>query len=145
MYNYSYHLLLAYFLLTHASSTRWATVRAGYLNNSNPRQALDKMEKLGKWDKELLGRLKRRQAAHENAFESLGIYAAAVVAGNTAGLSTQWMNGFTLTFFLLRCLYLWLYINITRDPLSLTRTVAWWLASICIVTTLWKAGTALNQ
>jgi uncharacterized MAPEG superfamily protein len=79
MYNYSYHMIIAYFILAQLSSVRFATVREGYLNNHNPRIALDKMEKLGKWNKETIARLRRRQAAHENSLESLGIFAAAVV------------------------------------------------------------------
>lgn len=80
MQNYSYHLLVLTILQAFIITPRIAIARLGFLDNVNPRQALDKMEKLGKWDKEVVKRLRRRQAAHENCLESLGVVCAAVVS-----------------------------------------------------------------
>lgn len=82
-YNFSFHFLLAFFLLAQGSTIRFAVARLGYLDNVHPRETLERMEKLGKWDKAVIRRLRRRQAAHENAYEQLSIYAAGVVSLST--------------------------------------------------------------
>jgi uncharacterized MAPEG superfamily protein len=84
MYNYSYPLLFIIWFECHVASIRFATVRAGYMNNHNPRVALDEMvagkgAKGGKYSPRLLAKLQRRQAAHENCLEMIGIFAATVV------------------------------------------------------------------
>jgi uncharacterized MAPEG superfamily protein len=80
MHNYSYHLLVLTILQAFAITPRIAIARLGFLDNVHPRQALDKMEKLEKWDKITIRRLRRMQAAHENCLESLGAVCAAVVS-----------------------------------------------------------------
>jgi hypothetical protein len=80
MLNYSYHLLVLTILQAFAITPRISIARLGFLDNVHPRQALDKMEKLEKWDKATIRRLRRMQATHENCLESLGAVCAAVVS-----------------------------------------------------------------
>lgn len=105
MLNYSYHILVLIILQAFLITPRIAIARLGFIDNVHPRQALDKMEKLGKWDQKVIRRLRRRQAAHENCLESLGVICAAIVAGNTAGLGGSWMTGAAGTYFVLRCIF----------------------------------------
>lgn len=72
-------------------------------NNINPRLCLDTLEKSGKYSPRLIAKLRRRESAEKNCWEGLPMILAAVVAGNTVGLSDTWMNGATLGYFLARC------------------------------------------
>ncbi|KAI1451495.1 hypothetical protein F4805DRAFT_95550 [Annulohypoxylon moriforme] len=78
-------------------------------DGNNPRlftQAIEKSD----LDKKLKGRLQRAEAASANGFETLGFYAAAVTAGNTAGLSAETLNNLTLGYLASRVFYTWIYI-----------------------------------
>ena len=110
MLNYSYHITTLTILQAFIATPRIATARAGWLDNVHPRQAFDKMEASGKFDKELIRYLRRRQAAHENCLESLGPFCAAVVAANTAGVEGGTVTVLAGSYFVLRCVFSeWLY------------------------------------
>lgn len=78
-YNYSYHLLILTFLQTNIASPKGAIIRLGAYDNANPRADIAKLEKDGKVSPAAIAKVKRRQAAHENCYDNLGIFAAAVV------------------------------------------------------------------
>lgn len=71
-------------------------------------------------------RLQRAEAVVANAFETLGLYAASVTAGNAAGVSANTMNTLSLGYLASRVLYTWVYIwgqeNRKITPL---RTIVW--------------------
>jgi uncharacterized MAPEG superfamily protein len=90
--NYSYHLLGLTIIQGFFSSPRIIMARLGMNDNVNPRQALDTMERQGKWDKATIAKLRRRQAAHQNCLESLGPVCAAVVRADF--LSGEGTGGF---------------------------------------------------
>jgi uncharacterized MAPEG superfamily protein len=79
-YNYSYHLLILTFLQTNIASPKGAILRLGKYDNANPRTDLEKIEKDGKVSPNLIAKLRRREAAHQNCYDNLGIFAAAVVS-----------------------------------------------------------------
>ncbi|RSH85465.1 hypothetical protein EHS25_004861 [Saitozyma podzolica] len=56
-----------------------------------------------------MAKLRMREAAHQNCLEIFRNFAAALFAGNTAGLSAEWMNEFSLAYVLLRCAYIFPY------------------------------------
>ncbi|ORY25721.1 hypothetical protein BCR39DRAFT_543075 [Naematelia encephala] len=144
MYNASYHLLIVAWGQTLFASNRGAMARLKWKDNVNPRVAIDELEKSGKYPPHVVAKLRRRQAAHENAYEGLIMLGTAVVAGNTAGLSAEWMNGMMGTYFVLRCAYLWCYLNFTDVKKSYLRSVVWWMGNFCFLTTIWKAGSKIN-
>ncbi|KAI2468401.1 hypothetical protein F4781DRAFT_398163 [Annulohypoxylon bovei var. microspora] len=78
-------------------------------DGGNPRTFPQILEKAD-IDKKLRGRLQRAEAAGSNAFETLGLFAAAVTAGNTAGLPAATLNNLTLGYLASRVLYTWVYI-----------------------------------
>lgn len=47
----------------------------------------------------------RTEAAQQNIFENLGLYAAAIVAGNVAGLPVRHMNKIALGYLVSRLVY----------------------------------------
>ncbi|KAI1381118.1 hypothetical protein F4677DRAFT_402175 [Hypoxylon crocopeplum] len=95
-------------------------------------------------DKKLRGRLQRAEAAVANAFETLGLYAAAVTAGNAAGVPADTMNNLTLGYLASRLLYTWIYIwgqeNRKIRPL---RTHVWGIGMILLMTMFVKAGSRI--
>jgi uncharacterized MAPEG superfamily protein len=80
MKNYSYHIIILVFLQTLYASTRGVTVRLGWRDNADPRSNIDDMEKSGKYSANLIKKLRRREAAHQNCYEALGIFCASVVS-----------------------------------------------------------------
>lgn len=104
-YNYSYHLLLAVFIQTNVASPKGAILRVGAYDNANPRSDLDKIEKDGKVSPRLIAKLRRREAAHQNCYDNLGIFAATVVAGNQVGLGARYMNTMAGAYLAIRILY----------------------------------------
>ncbi|AAW41499.1 hypothetical protein CNBB4380 [Cryptococcus deneoformans B-3501A] len=144
MINISYYTLPLVHLQTLGASIRFATRRLGFRNNVNPRQVLDDMEKSGKVKPKTLEKLRRRQAAHENCFENEAIFIGAVIAGNQVGLSTKYMNIMSVSYFLLRCIYIWMYINFADQKKSYWRTIVYWTSNFCFLTTFVKCGLKLN-
>lgn len=55
-------------------------------------------------------RIVRAEAAQANGLENVGYFAAAVVAGNVAGLSKGLLNSLSVGFLVSRGLYSWMYV-----------------------------------
>jgi len=72
--------------------------------------------------------IRRAQAATTNGFESMGVYAAAVVAANTAGVPVAQLNALTLGYVAGRLgynvIYVWLQQNRKLAPL---RSALWYV------------------
>lgn len=88
----------------------------------------------------------RAKAAADNGLETLGFYAAAVVAANFAGLETRTLNQLSLTYAASRLVYVAVYIWLQSNRgMALLRTVAWG-TSVITTLTLWiKAGMKLME
>lgn len=67
-------------------------------------------------------RIVRAEAAQANGLENVGYFAAAVVAGNVAGLSKGLINCLSLGYLLSRGLYSWLYVVGDTKGLAIART-----------------------
>ena len=80
MYNFSYHSILVIWVYTLVASTRFAAVSLGWKDNVNPRVAVSEMEKSGKYKPAVIAKLRRREAAHQNAYEAMPMFCAAVVS-----------------------------------------------------------------
>jgi hypothetical protein len=78
--NYSYHVIVGVFLQTLFSSTRGATIKLGWKDNADPRNNIMDMEKSGKFSPNVIKKLRRREACHQNCWEALGIFCASVVS-----------------------------------------------------------------
>lgn len=61
-------------------------------------------------DSKTKNRILRAQAAHTNGMENVGLYAAAVVAGNAAGVDSWWLNGLSIGYLVSRFVYNHIYI-----------------------------------
>ncbi|KAM0338648.1 hypothetical protein ACHAPQ_002179 [Fusarium lateritium] len=85
--------------------------------------------------------LLRAKAATENGFETLGLYAAGLVAANFAGVPTPTINTLGLGYVASRVAYNVAYLWLQSDPaLSRVRSLVW-VTSIGFIVSLWvKAG-----
>lgn len=86
-------------------------------------------------DSNTKARLFRARSAHQNGFENLGLFAAAVVAGNLAHLDNSWLNGLSVGYVISRMVYNLIYINNTTDALASTRTVVF-VSGVSMIMTL---------
>jgi len=89
-------------------------------------------------------RFSRIKGAQQNGFENLGFFAAAVLAGNRAGLSPGTLNGLSAGYILSRVAYTVFYINNTDPKLADLRSVLWLVGVGQCMTLLIKAGNILS-
>jgi len=80
-----------------------------HFDRHNPRDFTETLKK-SDLDKELRGRLLRAEACSANGFEALPLFAAAVTAGNSAGVSALTMNVLSIGWLASRVLYTYVYI-----------------------------------
>ena len=114
MTNLSYYLLPLIWFQGPYSSSRGPLMRLKKDDNINPRLVLDSLEKSGNLSPRLIAKLRRRESCEKNCWEGLPMILAAVVAGNSVGLSEQWMNAISVGYFLFRCGYSmshWLWVR----------------------------------
>ncbi|KAK2749494.1 hypothetical protein CKAH01_18019 [Colletotrichum kahawae] len=78
-------------------------------DRNNPRGFPEILKKADLDDK-LRGRLLRAEACSANGFEALPLFAAAVTAGNSAGVSAPVMNSLSISWLASRVLYTYVYI-----------------------------------
>ncbi|KXJ85630.1 hypothetical protein Micbo1qcDRAFT_153974 [Microdochium bolleyi] len=78
-------------------------------DKKNPRGHADAL-KNAEMDEELRGKLMRAEACCANGFEALPLFAAAVTAGNAAGVPTRTMNLLSVGWIASRVLYTYVFI-----------------------------------
>ncbi|MFM0731409.1 MAPEG family protein [Paraburkholderia sediminicola] len=71
----------------------------------------------------------RAYAAHQNAWEALAMFTAAVVVAGQAGGSSPWINWMAITFVVTRVLHGILYVA----NLASLRSVVWFVGVACVV------------
>lgn len=91
------------------------TLGGSKFDNTCPRTYTSSLEADATIDKETKGKIVRAEGAQQNGFENLGLFAAAVVAGNAARLSNKTLNWLSGGYIITRVVYTYLYINNTTD------------------------------
>ena len=89
-------------------------------DNTNPRGQLSKLANLEK-PTPLEKKIVRAEAAQQNGFENVGLFAAAVGAANFAKVDVQWLNALAVGYLASRVVYNLLYINTTDQKVSWSR------------------------
>ncbi|KAI1506225.1 hypothetical protein F5X99DRAFT_404272 [Biscogniauxia marginata] len=118
----------------------FAGVGKKYFDPSNPRTFAARLGNAD-IDKQVKARILRAESASANAFENLPLYAAAVVAGNTAGLPKQTLNALSAGYIASRLVYTWVYIwGQNNRKLAGARTLVWGVGVGFIMTLFVKAG-----
>ncbi|KAM0297427.1 hypothetical protein HYE67_007396 [Fusarium culmorum] len=139
--NYSFFTVPAAFFIIALPHAYTITAAKGTYDNANPRSHknnIEKCENFTKSDKQFFYRAK---AATENGFETLGLYAAGLVAANFAGVPTPTINALGFSYVASRVAYNIVYLWLQADRrLAPVRSLVW-TASIGFIITLWiKAG-----
>ncbi|KAK5636748.1 hypothetical protein RRF57_012460 [Xylaria bambusicola] len=80
-----------------------------YFDHAHPRTFASRLEK-SDLDKDTVAQILRAEAACANGLEGLPIFAAAVIAGNSAGLSPLTLNALSVGYIASRIVYNYVYI-----------------------------------
>ncbi|RSH88993.1 hypothetical protein EHS25_002655 [Saitozyma podzolica] len=82
----------------------------------------------------------RAEAANDNGFVGLPFFAAAVVAGNVAGLPKATLNSLAATYLVSRIVFTYLYVNGTTAAWGHARSLSWLAGIISCCTLFVRAG-----
>ncbi|KAL9084814.1 MAG: hypothetical protein Q9165_007882 [Trypethelium subeluteriae] len=90
---------------------------------SKPRTMLGDLERDQSVDRATKNLIIRAEGAHTNGIENLGFFATAVIAANTAGVDTGFLNTLSWGYVASRLVYNLIYLNVTSQGLSGLRTL----------------------
>ncbi|KAK4230902.1 hypothetical protein QBC38DRAFT_514550 [Podospora fimiseda] len=148
--NFSYYTIPAAFALCLLPGFYAVSLAGKNYDLANPRNLLETCSKdtsLAQ-NKPLLNQINRAKAAQANGFETLGLYAAAVVAANSAGLAKAdlvKLNTLTIGYVISRTIYNFIYIHLQNNRrLAGLRPLAWGVGIYIIVSLFLSAGKLLN-
>lgn len=147
--NYSFYTIPAVWLLSILPHTYaiilYSKSAHKRFDNRHPRSLTSKLEGDQTIDKRTKERIIRAEGAQQNGFENLAFYAAAVTAGNAAGLAPQTMNMLSGAYLASRALYNLIYINGDTAPLAGLRSTVYTggVGLICAIFVM--AGKAMNK
>ncbi|KAL2066318.1 hypothetical protein VTL71DRAFT_2389 [Oculimacula yallundae] len=114
-------------------------------SNVSPRTYVGDLQKDQTIDQATKDRIIRAEGAQTNGFENLGLFAAAVVAGNLAGLPAATLNTLSGGYLALRILYNYIYITNTSESAANLRSVVFVTGVGFIWTLFIKSGNALRE
>ncbi|GAA5914987.1 MAPEG family protein [Sporobolomyces salmoneus] len=93
----------------------------------------------------VVGKYVRAEAATANTYETLPLFACAVLAGAVARLPLESQHKFAFSYVALRAVYSLLYVNVTNQKLSGLRSVVWLTGVVSIFNQFIQAGKSFNQ
>ena len=86
-------------------------------------------------------RVLRAKSSSENSFESVGVFAAGVVAANQVGLDTGLINSLALGYLVSRLAFVFVYVQLGQNRnLSWMRTACFIMRSGLMMTMWIRAG-----
>ena len=126
---------------------RWTFNKAAGkdMDTRHPREFSKQAAEDSSLDEKTRGRILRAEAAMANGFENIGLFAAAVVAGNVAKLPPKLLNGLSLGYIVSREVYMWIYICNDTKLLAAGRALAFFGGIGTIFTLFIKAGNKLRN
>ncbi|KAM3088792.1 hypothetical protein ACMFMG_000421 [Clarireedia jacksonii] len=111
----------------------YAITRSSNFDNRNPREYSDNLEADKTIDETM------------NGMENMGLFAAAVVAGNVAGLPARTLNLLSGGYLVSRAVYNFVYINNTSGMMAHTRSAVYAVGIVHIMTLFVKSGNILKD
>lgn len=114
-------------------------------DNTQPRSLTSTIGSDQSLDKDTKNTIIRAEGAQQNGFENLGLFAAAVVAGNAVALETQYLNVLTGAYIASRCLYNLIYLNNTTPALANIRSCVYIASSAIIFTLFVSTGNQMRR
>lgn len=127
----------------YAASTYKASTGKSF-NAVNPRLFVGECSSTQSLDSTTKGRILRAESAQQNSYENLGLFAAAIVAGNAAGLTPSTLNGLGLAYVGVRFVYNHIYIFQDLVPTQV-RTLAFFASVGCYMALFVQAGWKWNE
>jgi len=110
-------------LLPHAYATSlYDSSSAQKADMRNPRGMVASLSSNQSLSQATKDKISRAEAAQQNGFENIGLFAAAVVAGNAAGLDNWWLNVLSVGYVGSRVVYNIVYVGNTTKRLANVRT-----------------------
>ncbi len=110
-----------------------------------PRTLLAKLDTDQSLDNATKSKLVRSEAAQQNGFENLGLFAAAVVAANVANVDNWWLNVLSMGYLASRAVYNVVYINNETKGAATMRSSVF-MGGIAMIFTLFiKAGNQVRN
>ncbi|GAA5843739.1 hypothetical protein JCM5353_008312 [Sporobolomyces roseus] len=92
-----------------------------------------------------VGKYVRAESSTSNSYETLPLFACAVLAGAVARLPLEQQHKFAMSYVGLRALYSFLYVKITSKNASYLRSVVWLAGVVSIFNQFIQAGKSFNQ
>ncbi|GAA6023437.1 hypothetical protein JCM11491_005584 [Sporobolomyces phaffii] len=93
----------------------------------------------------VVGKFVRAEAATSNTYETLPLFACAVLAGAVARLPLDQQHRFAWTYVAIRAVYSLLYVKVTSQKWSGLRSVVWLTGVVSILNQFVQAGKSFNQ
>ncbi|GAB7354896.1 hypothetical protein MBLNU459_g5531t3 [Dothideomycetes sp. NU459] len=114
-------------------------------DRTSPRTYTSDLKNDQSFDARTKRRVIRAEGAQQNGFENLGLFAAAIVAGNYARLDSYTLNAFAGAYLVSRAAYNVIYVNNESEGMANVRSCAF-LSGIGLIFTLFiKSGNALRN
>ena len=143
--NISFYTIPAAFALVMTSHAYSMWLAGTNYDLAHPRATEENAIKDPKMTKSLLERIKRSRAATANGFETLGLFAAGVVAANAAGVSVADVNKLSVSYLATRVAYNISYTFLGEmSSLAVLRTATWTGGLGCVMAMFVKAGNRVN-
>ncbi|KAK4123529.1 hypothetical protein N657DRAFT_412900 [Parathielavia appendiculata] len=143
--NWSYYTIPVAFILCMVPHAYAIKLAGKNYDVGNPRKTVEHCAKDTSLDKVTVRRISRGEAATANGFETLGLYAAGVVAGNVAGVAAERMNQLTLGYLLSRVVYSYIYVVLQDNSrFAGLRSLVWMAGAGLIMALFVAAGQASN-
>ena len=79
----------------------------------------------------------------QNYLDNIGLYAAAVIAGNMAHLSLRTLNGLSIGYFFRRIAFMYVYVRNETRAAALVRAATFFVGLGMIFTPFQKAGSRM--
>ncbi|OAQ70496.1 membrane associated eicosanoid/glutathione metabolism-like domain-containing protein [Pochonia chlamydosporia 170] len=145
--NLSYFTIPAVYVATCLGPHTYAVACSGKAyDNANPRALRESVCKSEAIDKPLQQAILRAKGASENGFESMALFAGAVVAANQVGLHACVVNTLSIGYFVSRLLYVFAYVKLGENRKLAGLRSLMWMVSVGLCMTLWfKAGLKAMQ
>ncbi|KAG4428206.1 hypothetical protein IFR05_016313 [Cadophora sp. M221] len=142
--NFSFYTVPAAWLIAFLPHI-YATSLSKKFDIVSPRTYVSNLEKDQAIDQATKDRIIRAEGAQTNGFENIGFFAAAVVAGNLAGLPAVILNALSGGYLVNRILYNYIYINNTSESAANLRSGVFVTGVGLICTLFIKSGNVLRD
>ncbi|KAI4134701.1 MAG: hypothetical protein LQ347_001305 [Umbilicaria vellea] len=143
-HNWSLHTIPAAWILALLPHLYATSLAGSKFDVTQPRGMVNKLVNDQSLDSATKSRIARAEGAQQNGFENIGLYAAAVVAGNIAGLNAGTLNYLSGGYLLSRMAYNIIYITNESAMAGNARTGVFVTGIGLIMTLFVKAGNKLQ-